>query len=238
VRKFQLGPNPIGKTLRLTGRYAPKDPVEVVGVVADALHTSVKGSIAPQVYTPRPEGDMSFSSRAHYVRSSVDPATLVVALRRAMQNINPTLATSITPVAEIVRNRTSNERLMSLLAATFGGLATVLAGIGLYGVLAFNIADRRRELGLRLALGASPRGLRTLVLREVATMASHGTVLGVPAALLGGRLAQAQLYGISGFDPFVVVSAIAVLWVVLIVASQLPARRASNIAPMEALRCD
>ena len=238
VRKFGLGQNPIGKTLRLTGRYAPKDPVEVIGVVADALHTSVKGSIAPQIYAPRPRGDTSFSSRAHYVRSDLDPGTLADSLRRAMQSINPTLAASITPVAEIVRNRTSNERLMSLLSAGLAGLATALAAIGMYGVLAFNVAERKRELGLRLALGASPSRLRAFVFKEVATIASIGTLVGVPVALIGGRLAQTQLYGISGFDPLVVLAAIAVLGAVLVVASYFPARRASRVAPMEALRCD
>jgi predicted permease len=238
ARKFHLGPNAVGKTLRLAGRYAPKDLVEVIGVVGDALHTSVRGDIAPQVYTTRPSGDMSFSSRAHYVRSNGDPGTLYEALRRAMQDINPTLAATITPVTEIVRNRTSNERLMSVLSASFAGLATLLAAIGLYGVLAFNIAARERELGLRLALGASPLGLRLLVLKQVAAMASLGIAFGLPAALIGGRLAQTQLYGISGADPAAILSAVGVLGLVLLGASYLPARRASNVAPSEALRAE
>jgi len=236
VRKFHLGPNAIGKMLRLAGRYVPKDPVEIIGVVGDALHTAVRGDIAPQIYTTRPRGDMSFSSRAHYVRSNADPNALADLIRRAMQSINPTLAATITPVTQIVQNRTSSERLMSLLSASFAGLATVLAAIGLYGVLAFNVAERKRELGLRLALGASPRRLRVLVLREVGMMATIGALVGLPAALIGGRLAQTQLYGISGFDPRVVVSSVVVLAVVLKIATYLPARRASSVAPMEALR--
>lgn len=236
VRKFNLGPNAIGKTLRLAGRYVPKDPVEIIGVVGDALHTSVKGDIAPQVYTTRPRGDMSFSSRAHYVRSNADPNALAAMVRGAMQNINPTLAATITPVTQIVTNRTSNERLMSLLSATFAGLATALAAIGLYGVLAFNVAARRRELGLRLALGASPRGLRALVLKEVGKMAAIGAAVGLPGALVGGRLAQAQLYGISGFDSRVLAYSVIALATVLIVATYFPARRASRVVPMEALR--
>src|SRR5262249_53153140 len=84
VRKFHLGPNPVGKTLRLTGRYVPRESVEVIGVVADALHTSAKGSAGPQVYTTRPRGDMTFSSRAHYVRASGDPSSLADMLRRTM----------------------------------------------------------------------------------------------------------------------------------------------------------
>jgi predicted permease len=236
VRKFDLGRNAVGKTVQLSGRYVPKEPAEIIGVVADAQHTSVKGAIAPQVYTTRPRGDMSFASRAHYVRSSLDSATLTAMIRRAMQTVNPTLAAGINPVANVVKARTSNERLMSLLSATFAGLATVLAAIGLYGVLAFNVIQRKRELGLRLALGASPRRLRVLVFKEVGLMALIGAVIGLPAALIGGRVAQAQLFGISGFDPLSVVSAIVVLTAVLVLATYLPARQASSVAPMEALR--
>jgi ABC-type antimicrobial peptide transport system permease subunit len=159
-------------------------------------------------------------------------------IQGAMQRINPTLAAGINPVANVVKARTSNDRLMSLLSASFAGLATVLAAIGLYGVLAFNVAKRKRELGLRLALGASPRGLRVLVLKEVAVMAAIGAAIGLPAALVVGRVAQAQLYGISGFDPLSVAAAVAVLAAVLVVAAYVPARQASSVAPMEALRSD
>jgi predicted permease len=235
VRKFALGPNALGKTIRLANTpYVPKDPVEIVGVVGDAQTTSVKGAIAPQVYTTRPRGDTLFASRAHYVRSDLDVGTVTAMIQRAMQGINPTLATGINPVATVVKNRTSNERLMSLLSASFAGLAAALAALGLYGVLAFNVAKRKRELGLRLALGASPRGLRALVLKDVALMAS----IGVPAALVLGRVAQAQLYGVSGVDALSLVIAFGVLGAVLLLATYFPARQASNVAPMEALRCD
>jgi predicted permease len=239
IRKFDLGPNAVGKTIRLTGTpYAPKGPVEIVGVVGDAQHTSVKGAMAPQVYTTRPRGDTSFASRAHYVRSDLDAGAVTTLIRRAMQTIDPTLAAGINPVAAVVKARTSSERLMSLLSASFAGLATVLAAMGLYGVLAFNVAKRRRELGLRLALGASPRGLRALVLKDVGVMAAFGAAIGVPAALYAARVAQAALYGISGFDALSIVVAVGALAAVLVVAAYFPARQASSVAPMEALRGD
>jgi putative ABC transport system permease protein len=239
VRKFDLGPNALGKTIRLANTpYVPQDPVEIVGVVGDAQTTSVKGAIAPQVYTTRPRGDTLFASRAHYVRSDLDVGTVTVMIQRAMQGINPTLATGINPVANVVKNRTSNERLMSLLSATFAALAAALAALGLYGVLAFNVAKRKRELGLRLALGASPRGLRALVLKDVALMGSIGAAIGVPAALVVGRVAQAQLYGISGVDVLSLGIAFGVLGAALLLATYFPARQASNVAPMEALRCE
>jgi predicted permease len=239
VRKFDLGPDALGKTIRLANpSYAPKDPVEIIGVVGDAQTTSVIGAIAPQVYTTRPRGDTLFASRAHYVRSDLDVGTVTAMIQRAMQGINPTLATGINPVANVVKNRTSNERLMSLLSATFAAFAAALAALGLYGVLAFNVAKRKRELGLRLALGASPRELRLLVLKDVALMGATGAAIGVPAALGVGRVAQAQLYGISGFDVLSLAIAFGVLGAVLLLAAYFPARQASNVAPMEALRCE
>jgi predicted permease len=236
VRKFGLGPDALGKTLRLNGRCGPEGPVEIIGVVADAQHSFVKGPAAPQVYTPRRPFDTCFSARAHYVRSDIDPNALTAMIQRLMQSFDPTLAAGVTPVAVVVKNRTSNDRLMSLLSATFAGLATALAAIGLYGVLAFNVTERRRELGLRLALGASPGRLRLLVLKQVGVMASIGGAVGLAAALGGGRLAQAALYGVSGFEPLIVLSAVAALAAVLLVAGYVPARRASSVAPMEALR--
>ena len=236
IRKLGLGPNAVGKTLRLTGRYVPKDPVEIIGIVADAAYRYVRGPIPPQVYTPHPYLDTTFSSRVTYVRSGLDPGTLASMIKGAMQRIDPTLPANVVGLADVLRGRTSDDRLMSLLSETFAVLATVLAAIGLYGLLAFTVTERKRELGIRLALGASPRGLRLLVLKEVGSMASIGGVFGLAAALGGGRLVQTRLYGISGFDPVVLFAAIAVLGVVLLAASYVPARRASNVAPMEALR--
>src|SRR6185503_685446 len=238
VRKFGLGPNPVGTTLTLSGRCAPQGAVEVIGVVADAQHASTKGPMTPQVYTTRAPFDTCFSSRAHYLRSSIDSATLAGMIERVMRDIDPTLAAGVTQVAQVVKNRTSNDRLLSLLSAAFAGLATVLAAVGLYGVLAFNVTERRRELGLRLALGASPRRLGALVLREVAVMALVGGAVGFAAARGGGRLAQTQLFGISGSDPLVLASAVGVLCVVLLVAGYLPVRRATRVDPMQALRAE
>ncbi len=128
------------------------------------------------------------------------------------------------------------DRLLSMLSAAFAALATLLAGIGLYGVLAYNVAQRTRELGLRLALGAEPRRLQRMVLKQVGVMAAIGAAVGLAAALALGRVAQAVLFGLSGHDPVVIAAAVAVLAAVVLAASWLPAWRASRIAPLEALR--
>jgi ABC-type antimicrobial peptide transport system permease subunit len=121
--------------------------------------------------------------------------------------------------------------MVTLLSTSFAGLATLLAAIGLYGVLAYNVTQHTRELGLRLALGAQPKRLRAMVLKQVGAMALIGAGVGLVAALGIGRFAEALLFGLSGRDPAVLAAAAVVL-----AASWLPARRASGIAPMEALR--
>jgi predicted permease len=236
VRKFDLGPDAVGKSVQLKGQFGPQGAVTIVGVVADAQYAFVKGAVPAQIYTPRPPLDASSNNTVYVVRSTVDPNTLIETVRRVLRDIAPGVSPGIVPITQAVATNTATDRLMSLLSVTFGGLATLLAAIGLYGVLAFNVTQRRRELALRLALGATPRKLRVLVLKEVAVMASIGGAIGLAAAFGGGRLAQRVLYGISGFDPAVVLAAVAVLAAVLLVAAYFPARRASNVAPMQALR--
>jgi ABC-type antimicrobial peptide transport system permease subunit len=128
------------------------------------------------------------------------------------------------------------DRLLTLLSAGFAALATLLAGIGLYGVLAYNVTQRTRELGLRLALGANPPRLRAMVLKQVGVMALVGIGIGLAVAFGLGRAAEAVLFGLSGRDPTIFIAATAVIVAVVLAASWLPAWRASRIAPIEALR--
>jgi ABC-type antimicrobial peptide transport system permease subunit len=134
------------------------------------------------------------------------------------------------------RNDVYRERLIAMLSVTFAGLATLLAAIGLYGVLAYNVAQRTRELGLRLALGAEPTSLRALVLKQVGAMAVMGVALGLATAVGLGRIAEALLVGLSGHDPVVLIAAVVAIGLVVLAAGYAPARRASSITPMEALR--
>jgi ABC-type antimicrobial peptide transport system permease subunit len=212
-------------------------------VVADAAYASVKAEVPAQLYVPRsaPGGSGIFSlfggSATFYVRTGIDPDALLRAIPRVVASIDATL-----PVSNVITMRRQAQdnvfldRVVTILSASFAGLATLLAAVGLYGVLAYGVAQRTRELGLRLALGAEPAKLRALVLRQIALWAVIGIVVGAGAAIAFGRLAESLLYGLSAFDVRALVAAAVTLSVVMLAAAYVPARRASQIAPMEALR--
>jgi predicted permease len=231
-RKFNLGDNVVGRRLG-SGQNA----VEIVGLVADAKHASVKGDVPPLVYYPRRQMAGWLQSLWVYVRGSIEADALKAMIPRVMAEIAPDVPLVIVQtLRERLNDNVYIDRLLTTLSSGFAALATLLAGIGLYGVLAYNVQQRTRELGLRQALGAEPKQLTTLVLQQVAVMAAIGLGLGLAAALALGALAEAVLFGLSGRDPAVIGAAAVVLGVVILAASWLPAWRASRIAPTEALR--
>jgi ABC-type antimicrobial peptide transport system permease subunit len=137
-----------------------------------------------------------------------------------------------------VRQNTSGDRLVAQLSAAFAGLATLLAAVGLYGVLAYTVTQRAREFGVRMALGAAPSQVLRLVLRYVARLAGLGAIIGAAGALGVGRLIQSQLYQMRGYDPLVFVGALSVLSLVALAAGVVPAWRASRLDPVQALRAE
>jgi ABC-type antimicrobial peptide transport system permease subunit len=173
----------------------------------------------------------------YYVRAGVDPDILLAQLPRVVAEIDPEVPlTSLQTMTTEVNTNVYVDRLLSAMSAGFALLATLLAGIGLYSVLAYNVAQRTRELGLRLALGAPPERLRTMVLKQVGVMALIGAGIGLAAAFGLGRAAESLLFGLSARDPVVFGAAFVVLAAVVFAASWVPAWRASRIAPTEALR--
>jgi predicted permease len=232
ARKFNLGDDVVGRRL---GGGGPGS--EIVGLVADAKHASVKGDVPPLVYYPRLQNAGWLQSLWVYVRGNIEAEALKAMIPRVMAEIAPDVPLVIVQtMRERLNDNVYIDRLLSLLSAGFAVLATLLAGIGLYGVLAYNVTQRTRELGLRLALGAEPGRLRKMVLKQVGVMGLVGAAIGLAAALALGRVAEAVLFGLSGRDPSVIVAAVSVLAVVVLAASWLPAWRASRVAPMEALR--
>lgn len=234
VRKFNLGDGALGTRFGF-GSPGNRD-IEIVGVAADAKYGQVKSGAPAQFFEPRHQAGVS-PWLVFYVRGDIGTDVLMRMIPGVVSGLDPNLPVSgLVTVAAQVEDNIFLDRLITMLSTGFAGLATLLAAIGLYGVLAYNVAQRTRELGLRLALGAEPRNLRALVLRQVGVMAAIGGILGLAAALGLGRVAEALLFGLSGHDPLVLAGAVTVLAAVVLGASYLPARRASRIAPMAALR--
>ena len=182
-------------------------------------------------------GDTTFASRFFYVRVDVDPESLIARIPRLVAEIEPSLpVTNLATLTQRGDDSVWGDRLMASLATSFAVLATLLTAIGVYGVLSYNLARRTRELGLRLALGAEPRRLMIAVLKQVATVALIGIGVGLVLAIALGRVAGAMLYGLSGYDPLVLATAVAVISIVVLAATFGPARRASRIEPLQALR--
>jgi predicted permease len=232
VRKFHLENEVIGTRVS----FLEKPDVEIVGVVADAKYSSVRADAPAQLILSRLQND-NIAALSYYVRAAIPADVLMRTIRGVVAAADPNLpVTALSTMNDIVKINTGLDRIVAILAGGFAALATLLAAIGLYGVLAYNVAQRTRELGLRLALGATAGGLRRMVLRQVAKIALIGVPIGLAIGVALGQAAKALLYGMSGYDPFVLGGAVSVLAVIVLAAGYLPARRASAVDPMEALR--
>jgi len=239
TRKFNLdGARAVG--MRMADGGGPGDDLdlEIVGVVQDAKYNNVKGDVPPLFMTPALQ-DTTLGNLHFYARTAGDPAPVLAAIPGVIRGLDPNL-----PVEGLQRMKTQVndnvfvDRMISTLAAAFAILATVLAAIGLYGVMAFTVTQRTREIGLRMALGAEAARVRKMVLLQVARMGVIGGVLGGIAALLLGRMAGSLLFGIEGHDPVVLVGAASLLAMVAVGAGYIPARRAAGVDPMAALRSE
>jgi predicted permease len=235
ARKFNLGRDAVGK--HLGNRRGPLD-TEIVGLVQDAKYSEVKQTIPPVFYRPyRQGGPGNIGSIYYYVRTSLNPEQFLATVPRIVARLDPNLpVTDLRTMPQQVRENVFLDRFIGILAATFAGLATLLAAVGLYGVLAYSVAQRTREIGLRMALGAAPSRVRAMILRQVAAMAAMGGTIGLVGAVGIGRLAESMLYQLKGSDPTVLVGAALALAGVALAAGFVPAYRASQVDPMTALR--
>jgi ABC-type antimicrobial peptide transport system permease subunit len=189
------------------------------------------------MFTPRVPGDTSFGLRFFYVAANVDPESFIVRIPQILGEVDPSLpVTNLALLERVARNSLWGDRLMATLATSFAVLATLLTAIGLYGVLSYNVTRRQREIGLKLALGAEPKRLLTAVLKQVATTACFGIALGLVAAVALARLARGMLYELSAYDPLVLTAAVLVVALTVLAAGYVPAKRASKVEPMQALR--
>jgi len=245
--RFFPGGDAVGQTVTLfrsaQGRPDFGEPfaATIVGVVGDVLHTGLDVAPPAEVYVPftaNPWGHMALVIR---VAEGGDPIALLPTLRRAILAVDPDVPVAgpaARTTAELVSSALAAQRLNTGLLAVFALTAVVLAAVGIYGVVAYTVAQRRRELGIRLALGARAADVRALVLRQGAGLAGGGAALGLAAALLGTRVLRGLLYEITPTDPATLIAGTLALVGVALLASYLPARRAARVAPMEVLRHD
>ncbi len=219
--------------------------IEIVGVVKDAFYSSVRqGARGPEetpifAYAPFAQGER-LNEMTVYVRSTPEALTaLPEQLRRAARQADASMPVfSMQAVDTTVEQSLFSERMLAMLSAAFGLVATLLAAIGLYGVMAYTVSRRTREIGIRIALGAERRTVLWLVLREVAFITVAGIALAIPAAIALGAVVRSQLFGVSAADPWTMALASLVLGVVALVAGWLPARRAARVQPLLALRAE
>ena len=230
---FFPGRSALGKHIGFGGGPRAKLNIEIVGVVANSLYEGPREGVHRQVFIP----NWGRNSAAFYVRMHTTSATAYSVIRNEVRNLDDAMPVYALKTVESQLDETLlTDRLIALLSAGFGLLATVLASIGLYGVMAFVVARRRKELGIRLALGAQPSGVVWLVMREVLILLSIGLAIGIPSALALGRYVSGQLYGIQPNDPWMATGTLLLLAVVSTAAGLIPATRASRIDPILALR--
>jgi predicted permease len=223
----------IGRHLGQGGGPDPKLDTEIIGVVDDALYEGPRQGVRRQMFVPA----WGRSSATFYVRTTLGSSAAFALVRREVQQLDRSLPLFETKTLQAQLDETLlTDRLVALLSAGFGLLATLLASIGLYGVMAFVVARRRKELGIRLALGAQRAIILWSVMREVLLLLAIGLAVGIPTGLGLGKFVSAQLYGIQGHDPFIAIATIFLLTLVSAMAGLVPAYRASRIDPILALR--
>ena len=237
ARKFFPGANPVGKTLRVgDGSKEPGRTFQVVGLVKNSKYESLREDTFPQAFFPISQIPGNDDSEYFEIRTATRPESLVTAVQGSVAQVNKGISLEFGTLAKQVNDSLVQERLLATLSAFFGGLALLLAMIGLFGALSYLVTQRQPEFGIRMALGAMPASILRLVLWEVATVLLVGVAAGLCLALATVRVLESLLFGMSARDSVTLVTAALVLAVAAFAAGYLPARRAMRIDPMDALR--
>jgi putative ABC transport system permease protein len=236
---FWPGSEPIGRRInptRLRARYASAETwIEIVGVVEDVKYGAIEEPAGPTLYLSAWQPALTPDSLS--IRTAGDPTAVVAAVRREVRALDPGVPIyRITTLRERASQATSRYRFSALLMSLFAGLAVLLAGVGIYGVMAYSVSQRTRELGIRVALGAQQREIFRLVIVDGAVLTLVGLGLGLVAARAATRVLTSQLYQVRATDPMTFAAVALLLTVVALVACYIPARRAAKVDPMVALR--
>ena len=234
AKKFNLGRDVVGKRMASGGDEELN--LEIVGLVKDAKYSQVKDDVPPLFFTPWRQTER-VGGLAFYVRTGIDPAEIMRSIPGVIARIDPNLPIQdFKSMPQQVRENVFMDRMIGTMSATFAALATLLAAIGLYGVLAYTVARRTREIGVRMALGADRGNVQLMVLRQVGVMLLVGGIIGIAGALALGRAAGSLLYGVDGRDPVIFAGAAILLSLFALAAGYIPALRASRVDPLHALR--
>jgi predicted permease len=236
AQKYFAGRSPIGLHVGMGGDPGTKLDIEIVGVVRDTKYEDLRSEVPYELYIPFVQADF-IQGMTCYVRGHGDAANLTASLRQAVNAVDSSVPVyRVRTLEQQVDQSLMTERLLASLSTVFGCLATLLAALGLYGVMAYMVARRTREIGIRMALGAASGTVIWLVMREALLLAGIGIALGAPAAWALSRLIRTQLFGILPADPATTALGIAGIATVAALSAYLPARRATGIDPMRALR--
>jgi putative ABC transport system permease protein len=242
VRQYFPGQNPLGQRIALGTEFDGSEPWrEIVGVIGDLLQ-SPDGEGKSELFVPYEQHPDDFFSRMYQnvtiaVRTTGEPSAMAASFRQAVRAIDPQQPiVNLRTMDAVMDAAVTQPRFRTTLLGLFAGIALILAGIGIYGLLAHGVAQRRMEFGVRLALGATSRQLTGLVVREGLVLAAIGVAAGAITAALGVRLLQTMLFGVTLWDVAAWASAVLVLVAVAVIASWIPARRASAVNPVTALR--
>jgi putative ABC transport system permease protein len=233
--KYWPGEDPIGKRVKVSYNNTP--PREIVGIAGDVKQTHLTDSSPAQMYLPFVQAPWPFLTAV--ARTSAAPEAAVGSLRQALARLDPEQAAGeVRTFDQYLARSIATPRFTAILLGAFAGLALLLAGFGLYGVMAYSVAQRSREIGIRMALGARAADVRSLVVNQALRLGATGLTVGMAGALAVTRVLNSQLFGVTASDPLTFAAVSAALIAVLVLAAYLPARRATRVDPLVALRAD
>jgi predicted permease len=228
--------NPVGRQFRTPEGDHESDPVEIIGVVEDSKFGSIRDTAGLVIYVPMTQASTPPNQFTLEVRSDIPPSALIAGVKSVMAELSPSASLQFTTLSDQVARSLSRDRLLATLATFFGGLALLLALIGLYGTMSYNVARRKNEIGIRIALGAARERVIRMVISEVGVVVFAGLCIGVVLALAATRLVASFLFGLSASDPVTWIGSAGILLGVALLAGAAPAWRAARMNPMSALR--